>query len=251
VDFVEFAAFLAERAQPAPTMSAVLDGLHAADLLLVFGCQRQNQPAIDAFQRLLIAEVRRAGRRLASSESATDEVTQGLVASMLVGDAGAPGLSRYTGRGSLVGFVRVAASRTLLRLIIDDRRTGPLPHEEVADAAGELRDPEVELLKFRYREDFNDAFRHALGALTKRERAVLRLHLVGGLNIDSIGTCYHVHRSTVARWMADTRAKLLDETQRVLIERLGIENSEVQSLGRLLQSQLDPGMTTILRNFKQ
>ncbi len=241
--------FLGERAVEGGCAREIVEALFAADLFLVLACMQHDPHAVSAFRNLLSAEVARAGRRVGSNASMGDEAVQALSTSMLAGE-GTPGLLRYSGRGSLVGFLRAAAMRTLMRARVTERRSVSLQAPGLAETLADLPDPDVELMKLRYRTDFNDAFRIALRSLARRQRAVLRLHLVGGLSIDSIGVSYKVHRSTVARWIADARIKLLDETQRVLIGRLNLQPAEAQSLARLLRSQLDPGLVTILRESK-
>ena len=61
------------------------------------------------------------------------------------------------------------------------------PFLELADAAIAEQDPELDYLRSRYRQQFHDAFVVALGALEDRDRTILRLHLVDGMNIDAIG----------------------------------------------------------------
>ena len=244
VDEGEFAAFLGEHALEGNSLADTLAQLHTADLLLTFACLRRYPGAMEAFRQLVLGEVTRAARRIGASDALRDEVQQSLTASFVAEH----GLARYSGRGGLAGFVRVAAMRNLMRSKSRENRSSPLSEAELPDTVAQLRDPEIEVIKVRYRHDFNDAFRIALDALSHRERAVLRLHLLGSMNIDGIASCYRVHRATVARWMAEARKKLLDQTEQVLMQRLSISPAEVHSLARLLRSQLDPGLTTILRN---
>jgi RNA polymerase sigma-70 factor (ECF subfamily) len=75
------------------------------------------------------------------------------------------------------------------------------------------------------------------------------------MSIDRLAVAYAVGRSTAARWLADARATLLEETRRDLHERLRVTPSEIRDLGqaldgeievsvlRLLESRADPGTT--------
>jgi RNA polymerase sigma-70 factor (ECF subfamily) len=56
-----------------------------------------------------------------------------------------------------------------------------------------------------------------------------------------------VHRVTVARWLGAARASLLDGTRRRLAERLGLPSPEVESLVRVLWSQLHISISRSLR----
>ena len=221
--------------------SAALETVHVEDLYLAVACRKGDAKALEELRARLIAEATAAGRKLRVAGQ-TDEAIQRLSQDLLVGETGKPGIARYAGLGPLDGFLRAAATRVLLRLREREGRT------EALDGAhdmslGDLRDPEIEILKRRYREDVNDAFRAALAALSHRERAVLRLHPVSGMNIDRIGVCYSVHRATAARWLVHARERLLAEMQRSLTERLKLAPTEATSLARLLRSQIDVTMS--------
>jgi RNA polymerase sigma-70 factor (ECF subfamily) len=246
VDDHALAAFLGARADQVAAGSAgeLLATLRVGDLLLVHGCATRDPAALAEVTRLLAAEAQRAARRTGASVSLQEEVVLALSSSLLVGDERGPGLSRYSGRGSLVGFLRAAATRSLVRQLGPERRASPL-REDLVEAVTELHDPEIALIKARYRDQVNDCFRQALGVLSGRERALLRLHLIGGLNIDAIGASYRVHRATAARWLSQARSRLLEEAQRQMASRLRLAPHEATSLTRLLQSQLDLSLSRI------
>jgi RNA polymerase sigma-70 factor, ECF subfamily len=222
---------------PADDASRALFSLHAGDLFLAFACAGGERRAVDALEDRL-AEV---GPTLARQGSAAlaDEVKQLLRQRLLVADAGErPKIAEYSGRGPLVAWLRVAAVRTALDL---HRRANRERISDGADLAGlqAAADPEMEVIKNRYREDFRDAFHAAVADLTSRDRNVLRLHFLDGLSIDEIGVIYRVHRSTVARWIARSRDALLEETRRRMREKLQLASGEFESLMGLVQSQLD------------
>ncbi len=79
---------------------------------------------------------------------------------------------------------------------------------------------ELSLIKVHYRSEFKAAFEAALATLSSRERNVLRLHILDGLNIEQIGTLYKAHRATVARWIAASRKKIDEGTRRALADKL-------------------------------
>jgi RNA polymerase sigma-70 factor (ECF subfamily) len=74
------------------------------------------------------------------------------------------------------------------------------------------------------------------------------MHYLDGLGGDAIGRFYGgVHRSTVLRWIEAARERILGETRRLLAARLRLSSSELDSLVRLVESQLD---TSILRPLR-
>ena len=57
---------------------------------------------------------------------------------------------------------------------------------------------------------------------------------------------YKVHGSTVSRWLAAVRQNVFDQTMRLLVERLGLPESELASMLRVLQSDLDVTLSRLL-----
>jgi RNA polymerase sigma-70 factor, ECF subfamily len=80
-----------------------------------------------------------------------------------------------------------------------------------------------------------------------RDRTLLRLRLVEGVEVERIATMYRVHRTTVTRWLADTRTALFDETRRILTAELGATGAELDSLAGLVRSQLHVSLVRLLR----
>ena len=79
------------------------------------------------------------------------------------------------------------------------------------------------------------------------ERAVLKLHYLDGLSIDEVGVAYRVSRATAARWLAKARARVVDETQRRLSEKLGRSAPNADSLLAMVQSELHLSLSRIIR----
>src|SRR5207244_7224723 len=94
---------------------------------------------------------------------------------------------------------------------------------ELVDA---VPDPELELLKRKYRADFKKAFASAVTGLTDRERTLLRLHFIEGISQQKLGPMYRVDASTVSRWITAARDKLIHATRRAMAEALRLGRSE-------------------------
>jgi RNA polymerase sigma-70 factor (ECF subfamily) len=86
----------------------------------------------------------------------------------------------------------------------------------------------------------------ALGRLESRERNLLRLHHVHGLSMDAVGATYQAPRSTVARWIVRARERLLTLTREELTARLGLTPGELDSMLRLVCSQLDVSLRQLM-----
>jgi RNA polymerase sigma-70 factor (ECF subfamily) len=156
-----------------------------------------------------------------------------------------PRIAGYSGRGPLGAWVRVAALRTAIDLV--RRREPTVDAQAVARAPAPDVDPEAALLRARYQGEYETALRAALAMLTARDRSLLRMYFVDGLTVERIGVVYRVHRATVSRWIFAARSQLLDETYRLLGERLRLSASEFASLAALVQSRLDLSLSGILK----
>lgn len=239
IDETEFAEFVRERLQEAIPADDV-----AADLLLACGCARGLAAALRAFETQYLADVPKLVARVESSAAGHAEIQQRLRERLLVSREGAPPkIVDYRGKARLGSWLRVVAVRIAL-----DRKTAGRRNVEGGgdDALAALDDPELEYLRERYQRDFHDAFVAALEQLAPRDRTLLRLHLVDGLNIDHIGKLYDVHRATAARRLSRAREQLFELTRDGLRDKLGVSGSEFQSLARLLRSQLDVSVCRIL-----
>jgi RNA polymerase sigma-70 factor (ECF subfamily) len=248
VDGARFARFLAERIPAdAPAVQA-LRTLHCEDLYLACGCALGETRALRALEQHLRREIGSYLSAVDREPAFVDEVGQTLREKLLIPkDGAAPRIVEYTGRGALGAWLRAVAVRTA----IDLRRASPKVQTRSENAADEPKvgavDPEIDFLKVRYMDDFREAFAATLASLGRDQRNVLRLHYVDGMSVAEIGTSYRVHRSTVARWIAEAREQILAETRQRLAARLNVGSQEVDTLLGMLHSQLD---LTLSRMFK-
>ncbi|HEY2516397.1 MAG TPA: sigma factor-like helix-turn-helix DNA-binding protein, partial [Polyangiaceae bacterium] len=207
-----FARFLAERA-PEGELPA---GDRAADLYLTFACAARLPLALKAFDALLTRVVRSAVSRIDSSEAFIDYVAQELRGHLLLGDP--PRILGYAGLSPLTAWLRTVSARCAL-----DAKRGrrERPHESLPLALASSQAPELEMLRARYRGDFEDAARRALRSLEPRDRAVLALSVRDGLSSAKLAALYGISRATASRWVAAAREKVVREAHRELKERLG------------------------------
>lgn len=223
-----------------------LDALCAGDLYLACACARGVEGAVELFERRFLSQVAAHVGRIDNDPQVMDEVKQQLRHRLLVGDhERGPRIADYSGRGALGSWVRVAAVRTALNL----RQRGDLPRggDEVVLARLEATaNPEIELVRSRYLEEFRGALRTAFSQLSAKERNLLRLYFQEGLGSAHIARALHVDRATVKRWLAAARRALFAESKRLLRERLQLDSSEFHSLLRVLRSHLDLSLTGLL-----
>jgi RNA polymerase sigma-70 factor, ECF subfamily len=225
---------------------AAIRGLHAGDLLLALRCHQREPHALAAVERRLAGDRDRLLRQLNATESFLDELLQALRIRLIVGEGPAgPRIGAYSGRGPLGRWLRAAAFHAAQNL---RRKQGQeeAPRPEASGLPDELVEPELQWARERYRRDFDLAFVEALSTLTARERNVLRLYFVEGLTVEKIGRAYSQNRSTISRQLTATRERLGAQTRAALTRRLGVPPAELESLVRLLASDLDCNLADCL-----
>ncbi len=155
-----------------------------------------------------------------------------------------PRIDGYSGRGPLGSWVHVAA----VRAVVDVQRRWH-PSETIDDLAlrAAAPDPELSVLRTRYAPEFRQAFAEALSALAPRDRNVLRFHFLQGMTGDEVAAAYGVARRTVHRWLEEARDKLLGETRRRLGARVNLPAEELESVMRVLQTDLGSTVFKFLR----
>ncbi len=239
LDDAAFAAYLQERPE---RLEASPD--HAGDLALSFACVQGDVAALRALDAEYLTRVVHALPARHRNDAA--EIVQHLRDKLLVPDAtGRVKIGDFTGRGGLSGWLRVAAVRVALNLERGKKHEVALD-ENRALAERASGDLEIDHLKKKYRTEFREAFTAALGALDARPRNLLRQHYLDGLTMEAIGGIYQVHRITVVRWMEGARAGLAKETRRELGARLRVDRNELDSILRLIESQMDVSLRAFL-----
>lgn len=227
-----------------PIHSVVIgEGAEGADLLLAAACLAGDARALQYLEELVVNEVRRAVSPLDTSNTLVDEVTQLVRERLLLPPAR---LAEYSGHASLGSWIRAVAVRVALNARRPGAREEPVasvPDQPIADA-----DPELALLRSRYREAFRAAFAEAVGTLTPRDRTIMRLTALDGLTCAQVGQMYGKDASTVSRWLAASRAVLLEKTRQTLSASLNLSPSALDSLMRVADSELDLSISRLLES---
>lgn len=223
-----------------------------ADKELALACARADASALARFEQQCLPLARQAIARIDAAPSFVDEVMQSLRERLLCPSptGGPPRIGSYQGRGSLSSWVRAAALRLALNHKRQQQRlreSAVSSDEALGQLAAQSADPELDYIRAHYRDHFREAFQSALAALPSRSRTVLRLQLLDGLTAEQIGLLYSAHRVSVARWLGQVRTQLLSETRRLLAQRLGFREDELESLTGLVPSRLDLSLSRLLR----
>jgi RNA polymerase sigma-70 factor (ECF subfamily) len=235
----DFVAYVGARLPTDETAAEALGKLCTRDLYLALACTRGDTRALATFESHCVETIDAALARLGANADVVSEVKQRLRRSLLVADGGAPAIAQFSGRGNLRAWVRVIAVREALALVRQARKDTPIEDALLAQRLMPADDPELAYLKGMYRQEFKSAFAEAMAALADRERTLLRQHMLDGLNIDELGALYRVHRATAARWLESARKRLVEHTLSSLRSRLKVQPDELDSILRLIRSQLD------------
>jgi RNA polymerase sigma-70 factor (ECF subfamily) len=229
-------------------LSAALTAAPAADLALAAACAAQDKSAHAAFDSVL-TEVDAAGAATNATKDLVTEVKQLLRLQLLVAKPDKPpGITGYRGKGPLRGWVRITATRELIRHKKKQKRESPLADRTLDHLLTSGIDPALAALKAEYRAEFAVALREAIEDLDVEDRTLLRQQIVDGMSIDAIGAAFGVHRATAARWLNRARGALVAATHRRLAERLKLPVEQIESVIRLVSSQLDASVIRYLRD---
>ncbi len=241
-----FLAYVAQRIAADEPVALALKKLRPSDLYLACACAEGEQTAVATFRQTYLPKIRAALINI-GLPNLVDDIGQEVLASLLVAEPGEqPAIGKYLGRGELAAWVQVTAVRMARRRNKKHRRERLTDDDYLFDRALPDGDRELHGLKDKYREQFKTAFQQAFAQLESRERNVMRYELCAGLNIDQIGVLYGVHRSTVARWRADCRKKLLRLTRKAFTEVHQVSSNEFDGIVRLIESQLEVSLPRLL-----
>jgi RNA polymerase sigma-70 factor, ECF subfamily len=217
----------------------------AADLYIAAACARGDQQAIVRFDAQYLATIERHVRRVQLSPELVAELRQRLRLLILLGPE--PGIGQYRGGGALVAWVRIIAVRTALDLARHERLSAQAIDDQAIDRliAPELG-PDAQAMKGRYRDRMQAALRDVLSAMGDRDKTLLRLHFLDGASVEAIGRIYGVHRATAARWLVALRKQILQRVREVLVLPAGATSSELRSLVRLLEGEIELSLPRLL-----
>lgn len=226
---------------------AALATLHVADLYLACAAAAGQPAALTEFEARYMKPLPFILGGVGALPGDADTVLSVLRDKLLVSrDGQPPRVATYGGRGPLAAWIAIAAQRTALSLDRHENALHRAHDRAMSEAIAVELNPELRHMKARYKEAVEAAFRDALGELDDRDRALLRLGLVGGLSLDAIGAAYSVNASTVSRWLAKIRKSILDRTLALLRERLRLSEPDAASIARLVTSQIDISVVRLL-----
>jgi RNA polymerase sigma-70 factor (ECF subfamily) len=243
----QFSAFLTTRGLNDEVPSSL-----AADLYLACACQLNLPGAVDALMHTYRPGIAQAASAYDKTPEFADEVGQRLGEILFVGRPDAPGrIGQYNGQGPLGAWIATAVRRIAVRLV-KANATGKFVGEEVlARQFSQSADPDIEILRGRYKQLFDEAIVTALRRLSSRERLILRLNMVEGISMDRIARMHGVSQPTISRWLQQSRLEILRTVRDLVRDDLDVDDGEFDSLLRLLRSQVDFSFSRLLADSRE
>jgi RNA polymerase sigma-70 factor, ECF subfamily len=227
-------------------VGALADALesHGADLVLACACAAGDERALSLFDQVHVSCVPLHVTRFQLSAERLDELQQLVRVKLFTGPS--PRIMRYSGKGPLGAWLRIVS----IRLAMDELQVGPLDRGIDPGAIDSLlaraASAETQTARMVWQPPLQNAIEDSLAELPSKEKTVLRLHYVEGLNIDAIGTMYHVHRATVARWLLGIRARVLARVREKLAITLPSTTSEMRGAFADLEGNLHVSLSRVL-----
>jgi len=216
--------------------------LRGPDLFMASACAAGDPAALRHFDATFVGAVDRRVARFDLRPDKVDELRQKLRTKLLMGPT--PGIRGYRGRAPLSAWIHVTAVRLAIDLAVVVPTTGA--NLDLLQLAAPEGSPELETARKLDQERFRAALEDSFQVLTPREKTILRLHIVDGLNIDAIGAIYAVHRATAARWLVTIRARVYDRLKEEFALRWKASSSDLRSLVSLLRDHIHLSAKRIL-----
>ncbi len=248
-DLSVFAGYIGGRLPEGDDLSGQLEKLKVSDLYLAWGCSQGDAVALAAFATHFDEMVEGAVRRFAKQGLDVEEAKQKVLEYILFPTGKrAAAISLYGGHGSLKGYLGVTVVREVLRMIKANKKMPAVDMQDPGVMLADVSDdPELQMLKNRYRTEFKSAFQDAMTGLDPSDRNLLRYYYVSDLTLTQIAAISGVKHNTVSRRLAKVRSTLLTSTRDGLLAMAGVDQHQFDSIVRLVQSQLNVSMYRILK----
>ena len=227
-DFASMLAVAAARRPEGAQTASYLHTLHLRDLALAQACARGYDPAWKQFVESYRGPLKQAATSICKSSSLGEEIADSLYAELFGlkdqdGHRRSP-LASYSGRGSLMGWLRTTLAQRYVDHFRHTHREAPLEHDEFAAAT---QTPPVADDTTRLR--LESIIQTTLRDLNTEDRFLLASYFLDGRTLLEIARLLRVHEATVSRKLkrltGSIRKKLLRELQRRGFSRAAAEEA--------------------------
>ena len=136
------------------------------DLDFARACARGDVDALAAFETRFIPPLRKSLLTRGLDAATVDEALQLLRVKLFVpSEERSARIEDYSGQGTLLAWLRVAALRTALNMLRERKGSVGLDDSSLEEAAAPLDDADRRYIKERYRKDFTEVFQEARALL--------------------------------------------------------------------------------------
>jgi RNA polymerase sigma-70 factor (ECF subfamily) len=150
----------------------------------------------------------------------------------------------------LRAWLATVALRAALKLLRERSEQVSLGEQGLEHLIGQTGDPELQYMQQRYRRAFQRAFVDTLLMLTTRDRLLLKLRYVQGLEIEDVARFLGVHRATAFRALAQLRDDLSRGIRERMRSTLGVTSGSLDSLLRAIVSGFQLSLDRLLRRLE-
>ena len=240
-----YRTYVLERLDDGP-MAAAIEAMMHDELYLCCGCAEGNPTAVSALEEHYLVKVSRAIVKLRLGSAETEELMQQLRVELFAGQEDqAPKICKYSGQGSLEGWLRVVALRTGLNR--KRRNVRHVPADSLLlEHVGNADDAELAHIKHQYQPLFTAALTWAFRQLSGEQRTLLRMYVTDGLTAEQLGALHDVNKGTVSRWLTKIRRQLLEDTRARLVRQHQMRASECDSIIRAVRTGLHISIQRLL-----
>jgi RNA polymerase sigma-70 factor len=209
----------------------VFSKLHHEDLYLAIACADNDRIAWEYFADDYVPLLRRFAAQACSNPGDAEDLAQEITAKLMKDKER---LGGYNGRGSLAGWLRVAASHAAIDRFRRTNRMSSLEELEqkgiaIAPLNPESADP-AEQIDSRWGVAIGDILQEILRALPSRDRLLLGLYYLQNTSLKDIGRKFGIHEATASRWLEHMRRDIRKQVERELHRKHRLTSSEIQSL---------------------
>lgn len=219
--------------------------LHLKELAIARGCAMGREAAWQRFLAQYREPLTRIAIEMTGAVSLGEDLADSLY-SELFGIAEREGkrqspLFRYSGRGSLIGWLRAVLAQRRVNLYRRTRRETPL-HDEIEPAMPATEPADLEQLKH-----LRPSLEGAIATLGSEERFLLSAYYLDARTLNELSRVLRVHEATVSRKLKRAAAHVRKELLKALMARglsrraaeetLGTDPRDVEiNLRKLLQN---------------
>ena len=237
-----------------PRLDVSLENLHLEDLFLALACSRGDRIAWEYFVDAYLPVARRCAEQACRHLAQSEDLAQELVARLLEDRRR---LAGYNGRGSLAGWLRVAASHAAIDHFRRNRKQVSFEEiEETGHGAAMASDgararEQSERLDARWGPVLLSVLVEEIRRLLPRDRLLLSLYYIQDVPLKTIGRQFGVHEATASRWLDRLRQDLRRRIEREMKQRHGIRAAELESLWRWVSEETDFSLREAISGCKE